>query len=77
MDDTFIRVASATKTARCRTPARLYVYDTILHRLMQDFKGMAPALRLFIQEEHAVGPRDPSLGLGRCPLPIRPTADIV
>jgi hypothetical protein len=39
---------------RSRTPARLYVYGTILERLAQDLKDMAAELGPFIQEEHAI-----------------------
>jgi hypothetical protein len=39
---------------RSRTPARLYVYDTLLERLPQDLQDMAAALGPFIQEAHAM-----------------------
>jgi hypothetical protein len=43
------------------TPARLYVYDTLLERLTQDFYAMAAALGPCIQEAHAVvGQRHPA-----------------
>jgi hypothetical protein len=36
------------------TPAKLYVYETIIERLAQDLEDMAAALGEFIQEAHAV-----------------------
>jgi hypothetical protein len=44
-------MASSEKS---RTPAKLYVYETILERLAQDLQDMAAKLGPFIQEEHAV-----------------------
>jgi hypothetical protein len=52
--DEITRPASAASTAISRTPARLYVYDTILRRLTQDIEDMAPALGEPIEEAHAV-----------------------
>jgi hypothetical protein len=43
------RAAKATKELRFRTPARLYVYDTILERLAQHFQDVVPALWEFFQ----------------------------
>jgi hypothetical protein len=37
-----------------RTPAILYVYETLLERLPQALQDVAAALRPCIQEEHAV-----------------------
>jgi hypothetical protein len=52
-------MASPASTLRSRTPARLYLYDTILEWLSQDLQDMAAALGKFIQEEYAmVGQRD-------------------
>jgi hypothetical protein len=48
------RIAKVLRRLRFRTPAKLYVYDTILERLPQDLQDMAAALGQFIQEEHAV-----------------------
>ena len=48
------RAANAAKAWRSRTPARLYVYDTLLERLAQDLEDMAAELGQFIQEAHAV-----------------------
>jgi hypothetical protein len=48
------RVAKAAKALRSRTPARLYLYDSIIERLPQDLEDMAAALGQFIQAEHAV-----------------------
>jgi hypothetical protein len=39
---------------RYRTPAKLYVYETLLERLAQDLQDMAAELGQFIQEEHAI-----------------------
>ncbi len=36
------------------TPARLYLYDTLLQRLAQDLQDMAAELGELIQEEHAI-----------------------
>ncbi len=47
-------MAKLTKSLRFRTLWRLYVWDTILQRLAQDLEDMPPALRQFIEEEHAV-----------------------
>jgi hypothetical protein len=46
--------ANSVKVLRSRTPARLYVYDTLLQRLAQDLQDMPPALRQFLQAAHAV-----------------------
>jgi hypothetical protein len=48
------RAAKAVKLLIFSTPAKLYVYETILERSAQDLEDMAPALRQFIQEEYAV-----------------------
>jgi len=48
------RATIAAKTNRSMTPARLYLYDTLLERLAQDLKDMAAALGQLIQEAHAV-----------------------
>jgi hypothetical protein len=48
------RAAKAAKALRSITPARLYLYDTILERLAQDLEPMAAKLGQFIQEEHAI-----------------------
>ena len=48
------RAAKPLKLLLFSTPARLYVYDTLLERLAQDLQDMAAALGPFIQEEHAV-----------------------
>jgi hypothetical protein len=48
------RRANSAKIWRSRTPARLYLYDTILQRLAQGFEDMAAELRQFIQDEHPV-----------------------
>jgi hypothetical protein len=49
-----IRKANSAKELRSRTPAKLYVYDTLLERLAQDLEDLAAALGPFIQEAHAV-----------------------
>jgi hypothetical protein len=49
-----IRKANSAKELRFRTPAKLYVYDTLLERLPQDLKDVAAALGPCIQEEHAM-----------------------
>ena len=48
------RAAKVAKALRFRTPAKLYVYDTLLQRLPQDLQDMAAELGEFIQEEHAM-----------------------
>jgi hypothetical protein len=48
------RVAKATKALRFMTPARLYVYDTLLERVPQDLEDMAAALGPCIQAAHAL-----------------------
>jgi hypothetical protein len=49
-----IRKANSVKELRSRTPAKLYVYDTLLEWLAQDLKDMAAELGPCIQEAHAV-----------------------
>jgi hypothetical protein len=46
--------AMVATTLTSRTPAKLYLYDTLLKWLAQDLEDMAAALRPFIQEEHTV-----------------------
>jgi hypothetical protein len=48
------RAAKVAKRLKSRTPAKLYIYETLLQRLAQDLQDMAAALGPFIQEEHAV-----------------------
>jgi hypothetical protein len=48
------RRANSAKVWRSSTPARLYVYDTLLEGLPQDLQDVAAELGQFIQEEHAV-----------------------
>jgi hypothetical protein len=48
------RAAKVAKTLKSRTPAKIYVYDTLLERLAQDLQDMAAELRQLIQEEHAI-----------------------
>jgi hypothetical protein len=48
------RAAKAAKTLKLRTPAKLYIDETLLERLAQDLQNMAAELGQFIQEEHAV-----------------------
>jgi hypothetical protein len=48
------RKANSAKELRSRTPAKLYVYDTLLEWLAQDLKDMAAKLGPCIQEEHAM-----------------------
>jgi hypothetical protein len=48
------RRANSAKVLKSRTPARLYVHETLLERLAQDLQDMAPELGPFIQEEHAI-----------------------
>jgi hypothetical protein len=43
-----IRKANSANVLRSRTPAKLYVYDTLLERLAQDLQDMAPELGQFI-----------------------------
>jgi hypothetical protein len=47
-------LANSMNVLRSRTPARLYVYDTVLERLAQDLEHMTATLGPFIQEEDAV-----------------------
>jgi hypothetical protein len=49
-----ILMANPTNVLRSRTPAKLYVYETLLERLPQDLQDMAAALGQLIQEEHAM-----------------------
>jgi hypothetical protein len=46
--------ANSTKDLRFRTPARLYLHDTLLERWPQDLQDVAAELRPFIQEEYAI-----------------------
>ena len=48
------RAAKVAKTLKSRTPAKLYVYETLLERLAQDLRDMAAARGLCIQEAHAM-----------------------
>jgi hypothetical protein len=48
------RAAKVAKTLKLRTPAKLYIYETLLEWLAQDLKDMAAKLGQFIQEEHAM-----------------------
>jgi hypothetical protein len=48
------RRANSAKVLGFRTPAKLYVYETILERLAQDLQDMAAELGPCIQEEHAI-----------------------
>jgi hypothetical protein len=48
------RAAKAVKVLIFSTPAKLYIYDTLLERLAQDLEDMAAELGQFIQEEHAI-----------------------
>jgi hypothetical protein len=56
------RAAKAAKARRFMTPARLYLCDTLLERLAQDFQDVAAELRQFIQQEHAVVRQRPLAG---------------
>jgi hypothetical protein len=46
--------ANSVKSFKSRTPAKLYVYETLLEWLAQDLKDMAAELEPCIQEEHAM-----------------------
>jgi hypothetical protein len=48
------RTGSAENVVRATVPARLYLRETLLQPLAQDFEDMPPELRAFVQEEHAV-----------------------
>jgi hypothetical protein len=48
------RIAKVLRRLRFSTPAKLYIYDTLLERLAQDLEDMAAELGQFIQEEHAI-----------------------
>src|SRR5262247_963287 len=43
------RAANAAKALRFRTPAKLYVYKTLLQRLAQHLQDVAPARREFFR----------------------------
>jgi hypothetical protein len=58
------RAAKVAKTLRSRTPAKLYVYDTLLERLAQDLQHMAPERWLFIQISTPWCARNTSPGSG-------------
>jgi hypothetical protein len=47
-------MANSAKPLRSRTCGRLYLYDTLLKRLAQDFQDVSCALGQLVQEEHAV-----------------------
>jgi hypothetical protein len=49
-----IRAAKVAKASRFTTPAKLYLYDTLLKRLAQDLEDMTAELAEFIQEERLV-----------------------
>ncbi len=48
------RAAKVPRRLRSRAPAKLYVYETLLERLSQDFEDMALELGPLIQEQDAV-----------------------
>jgi hypothetical protein len=48
------RRTNSAKVWRSSTPARLYVYDTLLQRLAADLQHMAAELRQFLPKEHPV-----------------------
>jgi hypothetical protein len=48
------RKANTVRTLRFSTPARLYVYDTLLQRLASHLQDMTAELGQFIEKEHAV-----------------------
>src|SRR5262245_60782978 len=48
------RAAKVAKPLKSSTPAKLYVYETLLQGLAQHLQDMAAALRQLIQEQHAV-----------------------
>jgi hypothetical protein len=48
------RVAKAARRLRSRTPARLYVYETLIERPARNLQDVAAPLGPFIQEEPAV-----------------------
>jgi hypothetical protein len=47
------RAAKVAKTLKSSTPAKLYVYDTLLERPAQDLDYLVAARGPFLQEEHA------------------------
>jgi hypothetical protein len=71
------RTAIVARRLRFRTPAKLYVYDTILKRLGQDVKDLVAARGRFLQEEYAMvgqrhgtrhwhgAPINPRAGMGK------------
>src|SRR5262245_53139092 len=48
------RAAKVPKTLKSRTPAKLYIDETLLQGLAQNLQHMAAELRQLIQEQHAV-----------------------
>lgn len=48
------RAAKVARRLRSRTPAKLYVYETLLQLLAQDIQDVAAEFRKFIQEKNAV-----------------------
>ena len=48
------RAAKVARTLKSRTPAKLYVYETLLERLAPDLEDMAAALGGLIQEAYAI-----------------------
>jgi hypothetical protein len=48
------RAAKVARRLRSRTPAKLYVYETLLQLLAQDLQDVAAEFRKFIQEKNAV-----------------------
>jgi hypothetical protein len=71
------RAADATKELRFRTPAKLYIYETLLERLAQDLEHMTAKLGPFIQEEDAVVGQRHVARPGTCPPPITSTSELV
>ena len=48
------RAAKVANTLKLRTPAKLYIYETLLERLPQHLQDMPAELRELIQKEHAI-----------------------
>jgi hypothetical protein len=47
-------MAKSAKAWKFMTPAKLYIYETLLERLPQDLQAIAPELGQLVEEEHAM-----------------------
>jgi hypothetical protein len=71
------RRANSAKVLKSRTPAKLYVYETLLERSAQDLEDMAAALGQSSRKSTPLWASDTSPGIGTWPPPISPASEMV